>query len=132
MTRSYALTQKIFDVSTMLGYVGQGCWTHETTGKANLFRPRARAGLYICPAEDASAQLFFDLKSMRLQLVQSVSFASTPDLVLGLLADSGLYAPHGAFTAPAEDAHAAALRALLTWSDDLSDVGVTTDPLTGT
>ena len=54
MTRSYALTQQVFDVSTMLGYVGQGCWTHEPTGKANLFRPRARAGLYICPAEDAS------------------------------------------------------------------------------
>ncbi len=92
MSRSYSLTQKIFDVSTMLGYVGQGCCAHEATGKANLFRPRARAGLCICPAEDASAQLFFDLKSMRLQLVQSVSFASTSALVSGLLADLRLYA----------------------------------------
>ncbi len=86
-------------MSTVLGYVGKGCWAHEATGKANLFRPRARAGLYICPAEDASTQLLFDLKSMRLQLVQSASFASTPALVLGLLADSELHAPHGAYTA---------------------------------
>ncbi len=97
----------------------------------NVFRPRARAGLYICPAEGASAQLFFDLKSMRLQVVQSVSFASTPALVLGLLADSGLYAPFGTYTAPAPDAHSAALKALLTVSCDLTDVYLSTDPLSG-
>jgi hypothetical protein len=49
MSRSYALTQKIFDVSTMLGYVGQGCWAHKATGKANPFRPRARAGAIHMP-----------------------------------------------------------------------------------
>ncbi len=48
LARSFALTGRVFDVSTMLGYVGQGCWAHETTGKANVLHPRARAGLPAC------------------------------------------------------------------------------------
>jgi hypothetical protein len=52
---------------------------------------------------------------MRLQLVQSVSFASTP---------ASRRTP--GCTLRAEEAHAAALRALLTWTDDLSSVGVAT------
>ena len=62
-------------------YVGQGCWSHDYSGKTNTFR--ARAGLYICPAEECSGQLFFDLRSSTLQVVQAVSFASSPDMVLG-------------------------------------------------
>jgi hypothetical protein len=130
-TRSFALTGRSCDLSTMLGYVGQGCWSHDYSGKTNAFRPRARAGLYICPAEECSGQLFFDLRSSTLQVVQAVSFASSPDMVLGLLADSGLYAPHGAFTAPPADLHTARLRGLLTPVNDMDSAVVVTDPITG-
>ncbi len=79
VTRSFALTGRPCDLSTMVGYVGQGCWTHDYSGKANAYRPRTRAGLYICPAEECSGQLFFDLRSYTLQVVQAVSFPSSPD-----------------------------------------------------
>ena len=130
-TRSFALTGRPCDLSTMVGYVGQGCWSHDYSGKANAFRARARAGLYVCPAEECSGQLFFDLRSSTLQVVEAVSFASSPDMVLGLLADSGLYAPHGAFTAPPADIHTARMRSLLTPESPLDDAVVVTDPVTG-
>ena len=115
----------------MVGYVGQGCWSHDYSGKTNAFRPRARAGLYICPAEECSGQLFFDLRSSSLMVVQAVSFASSPDMVLGLFADSGLYAPHGALTAPPADLHTARLCVLLTPETDLDSAVIVADPLTG-
>ncbi len=115
----------------MVGYVGQGCWSHDYSGKASAYRPRARAGLYICPAEDCSGQLFFDLRSYTLQVVQVVSFPSSPDMVPGLLADSGLYAPHGAFTEPPPDNHTARLRGLLAPEDDLDHAVIITGLLTG-
>jgi hypothetical protein len=130
-TRSFALTGRSCDLSIMVGYVGQGCWSHDYSGKTNTFKARARAGLYICPAEECSGQLFFDLRSSTLQVVQAVSFASSPDMVLGLLADSGLYAPHGAFTAPPTDVHTARMRGLLTPESPLDDAVIVTDPITG-
>ncbi len=50
---------------------------------------------------------------------------------MGLLADSGLYAPHGALTAPPPDLHTARLRRLLAPEDDLDSAVVITDHLTG-
>jgi hypothetical protein len=131
VTRSFALTGRSCDLSTILGYVGQGCWTNDYSGKANAQRPCAQAGLYICPAEECSGQLFFDLRSYTLHVVQTVSFPSSPAMVMGLLADSGLYAPHGTLTAPPADAHTARLRRLLAPEDDLDSAVVVTDRLTG-
>ena len=39
ISRDEALTDRAFDASTMVGYVGQPGWTHDYSGKANLFRP---------------------------------------------------------------------------------------------
>jgi hypothetical protein len=65
------------------------------------------------------------------QVVQAVSFPSSPGMMMGLLADSGLYAPHGTLTAPPMDIHTARLRRLLAPEDDLDSAVVVTDRLTG-
>ncbi len=46
--------------------------------KANVFRPNARAGIYVYPAEEARAQLFFDLDHNKLDAVRAVTMGPLP------------------------------------------------------
>ena len=80
-TRDFALTGREDDASHMLGYVGQLGWTHDQADKANVFRPSARAGIYVCPSEDCRGHLFFDLDRNKIDAVRSVTMGQDPHSV---------------------------------------------------
>ena len=130
-TRSWALTGRSLDASTMLGFPGQGCWAHKADAKANVFRASAKACLYLHPATDASAQVVFDLESNKLVIVRAVAMCDLAGTVSAHLARSTYYAPHGLLVPPRADAHSQALRDLFTWTGDVGAAAVIYDPLTG-
>ena len=130
-TRSFGLTGRTLDASTMLGYPGQGCWAHNSDAKANAFRAAASACLYLHPCTETSAQLVYNISSMKLEVVRSVAMHDLASAIPALLASSSLYAPHGLLTAPDPDTHTAALRALLTYTGSMDASIVTYDPLSG-
>ena len=99
-TRSYGLTGRTLDASTMLGYPGQGCWAHNSDAKANAFRAAAYACLYLHPCTEASAQIVYDIRGMRLVVVRAVAMHDLASAIPALLATSSMYEPHGLRTAP--------------------------------
>ena len=130
-TRSEALTLTIFDASTLLGFVGQTGWVHCPDAKSNAFRPSAEPVLYICPATALNAQIVFNLRSFKLNVVADVSFSSDPRACSLLLARSALYRPRGDFSTPDADSYTAQLHALLTWLPDDDSAVVDHDPTAG-
>ena len=130
-TRDNALTGREADVSLMLGYVGQLGWTHDQAGKANVFRPCARAGVYVCPAEEARAQLFFDLDSNKLMAVRAVTMGHDPNTVPFSLATSDMYRPMGSHGMPDMSAYTTRLRSMLLPGVNPESVMVAHDPLSG-
>ena len=114
-SRSKALTLIDFDVSTMLGHVGQTGWTHRPDGKANALRVTADPVLYVCPATSLHAQIVFNLRAFKLTVVRDVALAVDPFGCALLLSSSSLYLPAGCAVAPTPDVYAARLNAILTW-----------------
>jgi hypothetical protein len=130
-TRAEALTLTIFDASTMLGFVGQTGWVHCHDAKSSAFRPSAEPVLYVCPATALSAQIVFNLRSFKLNVVADVSFSSDAKACSLLLARSALYRPRGDLATPEADAYTARLQSLLAWLPDDSTAAVNHDPVIG-
>ena len=114
-SRSEALTLRVFDASTMLGYPGQTGWTHRPDGKANALRTTADPVLYLCPATSMHAQLVFNLRSFKITVVRSVALSVDPFGCALVLAGSALHRPSGSAFEPTPDAYEARLNALLLW-----------------
>ena len=69
-TRLEAFTGKTWDASTMVGFVGQGCWASRPDGKLNEGRPRMESAIYICPSDSTTGQQVMLLRDLRIHIVQ--------------------------------------------------------------
>ncbi len=87
-TRSFLLTGRTLDASTMLGYVGQLGWTQTVDGKASSFRDTAEPVLYLHPAESCSGQLVLILRTLKINVVYPM-----PRSDYGLSSHGGLRFP---------------------------------------
>jgi len=129
--RSTALTGEKFDASTMLGYVCQQGITLREDRKASGFRAATEPGLYLHPSEEASGQLFYNLRRNKIDIVRTVGFSQDPNTLMEELATSTLYQPQGAGGTPEGDLFSTRLRMLLT-PDMVSPYQcLEMDPLTG-
>ena len=129
--RSEALTLVPFDVSTMLGFVGQTGWIHRHDAKMNTYHPSAEPVLYICPSATTSAQQVFNLRSWKIQLVSDVTLSLDPRACGLLLARSVLYRPAGSLASPEASAYESRLTELLEWVPNPDTAVVTHNPVTG-
>ena len=132
-SRSEALTLRVFDASTMLGYPGQTGWTHRPDGKANALRSTADPVLYLCPSEAMHAQLVFNLRNFKIMVVRDVALSVDPFGCSLILAGTALHRPSGAAFEPTPDAYEARLNALLLWSPvaERDHAVVSHDPILG-
>ena len=132
-SRAEALTLQPFDVSSMLGHVGQSGWVHRPDGKANAMRTTADPVLYLCPATSLRGQLVFNLRSFKINVVSAVTLSLDPFACAMVLAASALHRPAGCALEPTPDAYEARLHALLMWFPGSSPeyTVVVHDPITG-
>jgi len=131
VSRNEALTGRRFDASTWLGWVGQPGWVHDYGGKANVFRPNARACLYIGPSEESHGQLVYDFDRNKVDTVRAVSLGHDPSSMPFVVATSDLYRPMGAVGMPDPSAYTIRLRSMLLPGVDPAGLMVAHDPLSG-
>jgi len=131
ITRDEALTGRIFDASTFIGWNGQPCWAHDESGKANMFRPNARPCLYVCPSDEARGQVYFDLDRNKLNIGRALSMSNDPDAVPYVLAVSDLSSPQGSVGRPDPSAYTKRVRSMLMPGVDPTNIMVANDPVTG-
>ena len=129
--RSTALTGEQFDASTMLGYVCQQGITLREDRKANAFRTATEPGLYLHPSEEASGQLFYNLRRNRIDIVRTVGFSQDPNALMEDLASSSLYQPRGVSGVPEDGVFSKRLRLVLAPDPASPYQCLELDPLTG-
>ena len=106
-------TDRAFDASTMVGWVGQPGWTHDYKGKASSLRSNGRACLYLHPSEECSGQLVLLLRDLKIHVVRAVKLCLDPSACSAMLAGTVYHRPRGAARVPDADLYTEKLRALL-------------------
>jgi hypothetical protein len=97
----------------------------------NTYHPSAEPVLYICPSATTSAQLVFNLRNWKIQLVSDVTISMDPRACGLLLARSALHRPSGSLATPDAAAYEERLAGLLEWVADPDNAVVTHHPLNG-
>ena len=130
-TRLEAFTGSSWDASTMLGFVGQGCWVSRNDGKLNEGRPRMEAALYICPSVATSGHRVLLLRDLKAHVVQTPAMLKD-GLRLTTLARSALHGPGDSIIHPEPESFAAKLQNLfLPYEGDVDMSAVECNKFTG-
>ena len=112
MTKLEAFTGKSWDASLMIGFPGQGCWVHRYGARKNQGEPLVEAGLYICPAENATGQLVLLLRNFHRVVVASATMLEDHALRPAALELTALHTPQGRYAVPSGDTYGIQLQQL--------------------
>ena len=106
---------------------GQHGWVHDYAGKANVFRPNARAVIYVGPATEARGHLVYDIDRSLIDVVRAVKLCNDTNAALLPVALSDLYAPMGSHGKPGKTEYTKRLHAMLMPGVDSSTLMVAND-----